>query len=431
MGTSWDGSEEIAFQSETWAVLGKHLHPGAFIMAFGGSRTFHRLACAIEDAGFTLHPTISWVNGSGVPKATRIDTQIDKAAGATRKVTGKGKGRTGEAAQPNGSSFSDDNYQRPGEFDTTEAATPLAKAWAGHRYGLQALKPAAEFIVVAQKQYECRPIDCIVKFGSGALNIDAGRVPHTTINGGNLADNPHLRESINGGCGGKIFPEEKERRVVIPNQLGRWPGNFIHDGSESVLAMFPEAAGQPCDAKVSGDRKFQNVYSPMRYGPELREGEPSQGRRYAESGGTNFAMKPGARRLDSGSAARFFNSCPLSEDDVPPFLYYPKASKRDRNDGMPEGQRNNHPCVKNSELCAHLCSLLSPPKEYAPRRLLIPFSGSGSEILGAIKSGGFEEIVGIEREAGYVEIARARLKHWHEKIYGSPVPTEENFEVDF
>src|SRR3990172_7316084 len=125
MGQSWDGGD-VAFQPETWAAFMKVLYPGAFGMAFAASRNWHRLAVAIEDAGFIIHPTIfCWVQGQGFPKATRVKGQ---------------------------------------------------DAFEGHRYGLQALKPAVEPIIVFQKPYEGKPIDNITQTGAGTLNIDAARI---------------------------------------------------------------------------------------------------------------------------------------------------------------------------------------------------------------------------------------------------------------
>lgn len=127
MSKSWDATG-VTYQPDTWAALAEHLHPGGFLMAFGGSRTWHRLACAIEDAGLVIHPTIFvWAYGSGFPKATRIERN------------GNGHGE-----------------------------------WAGHRYGLQALKPAAEPIIVAQKPYSGKPVECITATGAGALWVEGG-----------------------------------------------------------------------------------------------------------------------------------------------------------------------------------------------------------------------------------------------------------------
>lgn len=200
-----------------------------------------------------------------------------------------------------------------------------------------------------------------------------------------------------------------------PSDLGRWPANLIHDGSEEVLEHFPEAPGQIADASASASaRKSQNVYGSMKRG-NGREGEASAERRYTEDGGTDFAMLPGARRGDSGSAARFF--------------YCAKADREDRNDGLqgmeakplnwssgdqnpgafqsPNTNRsaqNAHPTVKPTDLMAWLCKLVTPPGG----TILDPFMGSGSTGRGACL--GDFKFIGIEGEAEYVEIARRRIR---------------------
>ena len=144
MGKDWDGGD-IAFKPETWAALGEHLHPGAFCFAFASTRGVHRMACAIEDAGFILHPTIFlYAFGAGFPKATRIDTQIDRAAGAEREVVGRIKGMGKHNPEWNGTAQGRAKNSFEPEYDATKPATDLAKAWRGHRYGRQSLKPASE-----------------------------------------------------------------------------------------------------------------------------------------------------------------------------------------------------------------------------------------------------------------------------------------------
>ena len=185
MGKLWDGGG-VAFDPDTWAAILDVLHPGAFGMAFGGSRTYHRLACAIEDAGAELHPLIyGWAYGSGFPKATRIDTQVDRAAGAEREVVGvkvdaDGRSRGTEphsATEYERKTCYGQDHRTGAEIKTiTAPATPLAAAWEGHRYGKQALKPAVEPICCFQRPYEGRPVDCITETGAGSLWVDGGRV---------------------------------------------------------------------------------------------------------------------------------------------------------------------------------------------------------------------------------------------------------------
>lgn len=156
MGATWDGSDEIAFQPSTWQAIGKHLHGGAFMMVFAGTRGYHRMATAIEDAGFIIHPAIGWSFGSGFCKATRVDDQVDSAAGLLPRVVGKRKHAPKFAAAEFEYREKDNgfNSKERQTFDVTTPATDLAASWAGHRYGLQALKPAFEFLCVAQKPYD-------------------------------------------------------------------------------------------------------------------------------------------------------------------------------------------------------------------------------------------------------------------------------------
>lgn len=200
----------------------------------------------------------------------------------------------------------------------------------------------------------------------------------------------------------------------MDTQTGRWPANVVHDGSEEVLEHFPDAPGQIADASSSSSRKTQHVYGAMKRG-NGRDGEASAERRYATEGGTDFAMLPGQRRGDEGSAARFF--------------YCAKADREDRNDGLhgmtakplnwssgeqnpgafqsPNTNRsaqNHHPTVKPTDLMVWLCKLVTPPGGI----VLDPFMGSGSTGRGALL--GDFGFIGIEAEREYIEIADRRIR---------------------
>ncbi|MCM2569749.1 site-specific DNA-methyltransferase [Achromobacter xylosoxidans] len=354
MGKSWDSSG-VSFCPEVWRETLRVLKPGGHLLAFSGSRTYHRLAAAIEDAGFEIRDQIMWIYGSGFPKSHNLDG-----------------------------------------------------AWDG--WGT-ALKPAHEPICVARKPLTGTVAANVLAHGTGALNIDGCRVEHVTVGDGNLALNPHLRSHINGGNGGNIIAHEADRRVVVPKALGRWPANVIHDGSEEVLQAFPDAPGQLAAVSTAApSAKTSNVYGAMR-----RDGEAS-----ADSenhGAVGFKMRPGARRLDAGSAARFF--------------YCAKASRADRNDGLDSlpdraggmksntsGQhitrrdgrvadpvKNHHPTVKPTDLMRYLCRLVTPPGGL----VLDPFMGSGSTGKAAILEG--FRFIGCELQAEYIEIARARIQN--------------------
>ena len=412
MGRTWD-STGIAYSVPMWNQSLRVLKPGGHMLAFGGSRTYHRMACAIEDAGFEIRDQIMWIYGSGFPKSLDVSKALDKVAGADRSVTGSGRGRTGTAAQPNGgSNFSDDNYQWPGEFEITSAATDAAKQWDG--WGT-ALKPAHEPIVVARKPLVGTVAANVLKHGTGALNIDRCRIEWP------LSGPPQIGTSAWGGAAKKLTAMPGQDGPTVerqaPSELGRWPANVIHDGSDEVLRCFPNAPGQQAD--VTGEEPSlpaKNVYGKYRrVASRTRVGEGSANARYATKGSTNFAALPGERRLDTGTAARFF--------------YCAKADREERNrgceslgkkpllwssgtqspgtfqaEGTDRSAQNNHPTVKPVDLMAYLCRLVTPPGG----TVLDMFTGSGSTGIAALR-GGFH-FIGIERNPEYVQIARLRIE---------------------
>jgi len=394
MGKNWDKSG-IAFHPDIWAALAEHLLPGAFGMAFASARGWHRLACAIEDAGLRIHPSIfGWNYANGFPKAARIDTQIDKRAGAERTEIE----RTWSGGSRSGGIMGRNNGARV--RDITAPATPFARTWAAHRYGLQALKPALEPIIVFQKPYKGKPVDSITEMGAGALWIDGARIPGPA---------PHHNYGRTSGDGG--FVGKSEVPFNTPPQ-GRWPANFYVDEEAA------ERLGKQSGVTTTGGQ--------------------STGK-FGDGFGNERKASQQIKR-DTGTAARFFLNVDWKLEKSDPALYCPKASRKERDAGLRElplrlggmrsetsGQHimrrdggapgmvhNHHPTVKPLKLTKWLATLLLPPKEYTPRRILIPFAGSGSEMLGAILAG-WDEVIGIEMEKEYCEIANARLKYWSSK----------------
>lgn len=363
---------------DVWRECLMVLKPGGHLLSFFGTRTYHRGVVLIEDAGFEIRDQIGWTYGSGFPKSLDVSKSIDKAAGAEREVVGINEDYL--RRKPNGmktagaTAYGYSQSQQETDARITAPATELARKYAG--WGT-ALKPAWEPIVMARKPIVGTVAQNFERYGVGGLNIDGCRVEHTTVDGGSLATNPHLRSHINGGNGGHIISTETDRRVVVPHTQGRFPANLIHDGSDEVLAAFPQAPGQQADVShTAPSDKTGRVYGAMK-----RQGEPSQD---SENEGTvGFKMKPGARRLDAGSAARFF--------------YAAKANKKDRETG------NLHPTVKPTDLMRYLCRLVTPTNGL----VLDPFMGSGSTGKAALLEG--FRFVGIEREAEYINIAMARL----------------------
>lgn len=386
--------------TEAWAIEAfRVLKPGGYLLCFASPRTYHRMASGVEEAGFDIRDQIMWMFGSGFPKSHNISKAIDRMAGAEREVIGSKVGKPGyslnQCADPGGVAMSgnvDNSLRNPKkECEVTAPSTESAKRWEG--WGT-ALKPAHEPIVVARKPFKGSVAANVLKYGTGALNIGACLVEGEPVPINRL-------EKWSG------FDEEKRPAYEqTVNDAGRWPANVIHDGSDEVLDAFPDAPGQCADAKVdSEDRKTGRVYGAMKRGHE-----PSADRSYEDNGVTDFSMKPGARRSDEGSAARFF--------------YTAKASKQDREEGCSHlGQAayshdgretpidnayqrnssNSHPTVKPTDLMQYLCRLVTPPGG----TILDPFMGSGSTGKAALLEG--LNFIGIELEKEYVEIARARI----------------------
>lgn len=437
MGKAWDASG-IAFNPATWKALAAHLHPGAFIMAFASSRGWHRQAVAMEDAGLRMHPSIfSWAFGSGFPKATRIDTQVDKAAGQPGKKSDY---------IPNG--INEVFGENMGGGKTTkpyEAGTLEGKVWSGHRYGGQALKPALEPILVFQKPYEGKPVESITKTGAGALNIDGARISCAAGDKPDFPDGEYGTDTTVGA----IRPVKRDADT---NPTGRWPANLVLSHSPDCVPVrehlddcsFTCATG--CEWEYYGEGGCTPSCPVRRLGEQ--SGVRNSGAKKAKQDsynhpGREFVASLGesvqAYEANEGTAARFFfNADYMAErlEDADPVIYQAKAGRKERDAGLDEmplsawqtmgsgigGQpdqhrannRNVHPTVKPIALTKHLATLLLPPKEYAPRRILVPFAGVGSEMIGTLQAG-WEEIVGIEQDAEYCRIGEARLKYWKDR----------------
>ena len=348
MGKAWDYDVPSA---DVWREVLRVLKPGGHLLAFAGTRTQHRMAVQIEDAGFEIRDLIAWVYGSGFPKSLDVSKAIDKAAGAEREVLGT---YTRATASPQIGNSADSGLTADGwresrraahEIAITAPATPESQQCAGSG---TALKPALEPITVARKPFKGTVAANVLEYGTGALNVDGCRV----------AGEPWKAHSATGLGSVKFFTMDKTPVIEKePHALGRWPANLIHDGSDEVVELFPQTAPSKSGGKSGSD---PGMWS---------------GKKQTERGGHDDA---------GGSAARFF--------------YCAKASKADRGDG------NNHPTVKPTELMRYLCRLVTPPGGV----VLDPFMGSGSTGKAAALEG--FRFIGIEREAEYLEIARQRIQ---------------------
>jgi site-specific DNA-methyltransferase (adenine-specific) len=347
MGKRWDYDVPSV---EIWAECLRVLKPGGHLLAFAGTRTQHRMAVRIEDAGFEIRDMIAWVYGSGFPKSLDVSKAIDRAAGVEREVVGAAVYGDGHVQQNSGDSVSGYSggltTEGEGARVITAPATPEAQQWSG--WGT-ALKPALEPITMARKPLAGTVAANVLEHGTGALNVDGCRV-------GTSKEVPaSVSRKAPANCYGK-YAEAGETPGIgghDPN-LGRWPANLIHDGSDEVVGLFPEAAA----------KRGQNSEGTSIYGSAVK---------------TYGATTPN----DSGSAARFF--------------YTAKASKADRGEG------NTHPTVKPLDLMAYLCRLVTPPGGI----VLDPFMGSGTTIKAAIGEG--FHAIGIERDPAYFAMVQQRL----------------------
>jgi len=375
MGKKWDYDVPSV---EVWAECLRVLKPGGHLLAFAGTRTQHRMAVRIEDAGFEIRDMIAWVYGSGFPKSLDVSKAIDKAAGVEREVVGAATYGKGHVQRNSGDSVSGYSggltTEGEGIRTITAPATEAARQWQG--WGT-ALKPALEPITMARKPLGEKTVAAnVLEHGTGAINVDGCRVgtePSPTF--------PTRKNAkiFNTGSGGQD--------VETPLQ-GRWPANLIHDGSDEVVGLFPVTTSGGGDKH--GRKKSTFCAS--------TDWEAFKG---TSSGG------------DTGSAARFF--------------YCAKASKKDRDEGCEglEGRdvyneaaatpmrdnreqvqrRNHHPTVKPTDLMRYLCRLVTQPGGI----VLDPFMGSGSTGKAAMLEG--FNFIGIERDAEYLEIAKARINN--------------------
>ena len=384
MGKKWD--YDVPSQ-EIWEECLRVLKPGGYLLAFAGTRTQHRMAVRIEDAGFEIRDMIAWCYGSGFPKSLDVSKAIDKAAGAEREVVGRETTKwtsTGRNKTYGKLDYFETNGGKYEVREMTAPATEAAKQWQG--WGT-ALKPALEPITVARKPISEKTVaENVLKYGTGGINIDGCRVK--------------TEDKMSYSSSQKEGVTQFGTGTTEQSPLNRFPANFIHDGSDEVVGLFPDTKSQ---AGVK-NLPTSNIYG----GNSLLSSKTVGTGRI-----TGFT--------DSGSASRFF--------------YCAKASKSERNKGCEEleekvkvfnGQssnpsedmkgverkfttqpsKNNHPTVKPISLMRYLCRLVTPKGG----TVLDPFMGSGTTGIGA-KLEGFD-FIGIEREEEYIKIAEARINAW-------------------
>ena len=362
MGKSWDASG-IAYNVDLWAECLRVLKPGGHLLAFGGTRTYHRMAVAIEDAGFEIRDSLHWVYGSGFPKSHNVSKAIDKAAGAEREVI---------AHQDVGPDIRGGNYENAeGRMiaEITVPTTDAAKQWDG--WGT-ALKPAHEPIVLARKPLVGTVAANVLEHGTGALNIDGCRV----------GSNPGW--SYPNGAGGNTFHGQERRADPEASTAGRWPANIIFD----------DEAGAELDQQSEGASRF--FYCP----------KASRAERDAGLDDISVASK---RVTDYAHQVRECTTCGSRSNrngrwpdcDHDNWEWVPKKAEAHKG-GNP---RNIHPTVKPIALMRWLVRLITPPDGI----VLDPFTGSGTTLAAATLEG--VNAVGIELTDDYLPIIIGRCEH--------------------
>ena len=404
MNKGWDNSG-IAFQSDTWQKCYEVLKPGGYLLAFGGSRTFHRIACAIEDAGFEIRDTIMWIYGSGFPKSMALDKSLEAklTTGSGNKKDfykcngtleeSKGKGYTSMKQTNVEQDFRNINYESKGQLQL-EATTDLAKQYKG--WGT-ALKPSFEPIIVARKTFKGSLVDNIIENGVGGINIDECRVGNEIIT--------QLQKDMTTYHGNKLGAGHSTHMTGVKTQtIGRFPANTILTYDETD---FDEVCGG-----------FPNTNGGKRHNSHISLGNNIS---YGFEKGKNIIRNEFS---DSGSASRYF--------------YCAKASKKDRDEGLDEFEdiildigderpsggswerrtgikplprKNIHPTVKPTTLMQYLVRLVTPNGG----TVLDPFNGSGSTGKAVMyenkeKNKNYKYI-GIELTEEYLPIAQARIEY--------------------
>jgi len=393
MGKEWDALPPgLPWAEQCLRVL----KPGGHLVAFGGSRTFHRLAVAVEDAGFEIRDQLQWLYGSGFPKSLDVSKAIDKAAGAERKIVGRektpfrvdnaadrGTSLTGSVNGDFSSQRDDDGYRYT---EITAPATEDAATWEG--WGT-ALKPAHEPIVLARKPLSGTVAQNVLEFGTGALNVDGCRVDATDKTKFPVGD--YGERGLYGVDGD---------RTEDPNPSGRWPANL----------MFDPEAGKVLDGQ-SGEQ---------RSGTAIRKNNVARGVIGPPGGGADGA--PDAGFGDTGGASRFFYTAKASRGERNAGLdgFDPSQTNfaagtglKNNGDGTPRNMtataKNVHPTVKPIDVMRWLVRLVTPPGG----TVLDPFTGSGTTGIAAGLEG--FDFIGIEREQEYLAIAEARIAWWADK----------------
>lgn len=373
MGRGWDRTG-IAYDVGMWRESLRVLKPGGYLLSFGGTRTYHRMACAAEDAGFEIRDQLIWLFGSGFPKSVDIGEAIDDAAGAAREVVGTVERHGNAAGKGRGGQYGNDyEATAPGSKRVdvvTAPATDEAQQWDG--WGT-ALKPGHEPILLARKPFGSTIVENLAKHGVGAINVDGCRVDYVSEVDRQTAQTNALgpvERSVNtkaiyeGGKQNGGFPDTH-------SSLGRWPANVIHDGSPEVVELFPTI--QKSGETLSAARYF--------YCPKASKEDRDEGLEGLEA-------RSAAECVDRKAGSAGMNS--------------PRAGA-----GRTSGTRNHHPTVKPTPLMRYLCRLITPLDGVVLDQMAGSFSTGKAALLEGFRFVGIE----LDKDRDLMEVGRLRLMH--------------------
>ena len=361
MGKGWDNTG-IAYNKDMWKQALRVLKPGGHMLAFSSTRTYHRMVCAIEDAGFEIRDQLAWIYGSGFPKSQNVGKMIDKKAGKTKDAQ---------------------------KYD----------GWG------TALKPAQEPIVLARKPLSEKTVAAnVIKHGTGAIDIDNSRVETYDITGRKLVDMPEDKDNyvtnfVKGTKSNKIGSTTDDWKK------GRWPANIIHDGSAEVLELFPDNVKGGTWAKTKGMRAFNNegkdteaiiTGTDKSVGSAARFFYCAKANKQDRNDGCEEITAKSITNAKGNGLGRVCNICSAS---------ILKPCECENNSWiLPVTNKNNHPTVKPTMLMQYLVRMITP----VGGTVLDPFNGSGSTGKAAMLLQQYNYI-GIDTSPEYIEISKARI----------------------
>lgn len=404
MGKKWDYDVPSV---EIWQECLRVLKPGGHLLAFAGSRTYHRMAVRIEDAGFDIRDQIMWIYGSGFPKSHNVGKSIDKMQGNQRQVVAEEKGtykldnaikNAGVLGKMN-QKLTDDGY----EIKTITKGNSVGEGWG------TALKPAHEPIVMARKPIEGTVAENTLEYGVGGLNIDGCRV----------GTEKTITKSTKSHKDDKVYGKFNGGEDTINE--GRWPANIIFE----CTCENPKVVADKYDIRAYND--YKNTFKSYEENDkdlgeyEIKDVETTKvihtdpncpcyildkqsGNKKSSKRGSKY-NKPTEHTNTYTPAASDYRDDNTYGDEggASRFFYCPKANKKDREEG------NIHPTVKPTDLMKYLIRLVTPKDGI----VLDPFMGSGSTGKAAMQEGMW--FVGIEREKEYYEIAKQRIEYEMDK----------------